>query len=774
MASLLPNDAQANYILSLTDIPQCDVECAGAKAAKLGELARAGFPVPDGFVLTTSAFDRFLAANALGPDSSPEAVAAATLPTDVADALLAAAEGLGDVPLAVRSSAVAEDLPNASFAGQYETVLDVRGADALLAAVRQVFVSAFSRRVTAYRATQAPQATARMAILVQCMIAADAAGVAFTANPVTGDRAETVISAVQGSGERLVSGQVTPDEWIVRNQETMCRAAREGAIDANQALAVAALARRVEAHFGGVPQDIEWALVGGELILLQTRPITALPEPVAWEVPLPGAWARHIRLGEWLGEPLTPLFASWGLPRIEERLRANYRQIAGVPVPQPMHMLVNGWYFCSLGFLPSSPAMLWRLLRYALPKALVQPRRVAMIMPFTARFGVELFVREWHTTLLPRYQALVQQSASRVAQLDAPDLIRLVEELASVAGDYFTSITLVAGFAWKAEIPLAAFYHKYLSPRIGGSHQRLLCGLSDVSLVSTSHAVACLDWFHPTLGEQSSSHVTGPDPAAEARLGLASTERLQVEAQARSALAHEPKLLARFEKLLDTAQRFGRVREEQVASFTLGWPLMRRALLRLGGILVERGVLLTAEDVFFLTRAELLAALTISEPAGSLARVVMERRKLWQRQRRLTPPLVLGEMTPMMKRIFEGTENMLRSEAGLPVRIGLTGLPASPGRASGPARVICTPEEFGRLQPGDVLIAPVTTPAWTPLFVHAAAVVTDTGSPLAHASLAAREYGIPAVAGTGNATARLQDGQVVLVDGNTGLVEVLS
>src|SRR5579864_4319107 len=127
MANLLPDDAYTNYVLSLTDIARRDVESVGAKAANLGELARAGFPVPDGFVLTTSAFDRFLAANALGPGSSPEAVAAASLPTDVADALLAAAERLGDVPLAVRSSAVAEDLPDASFAGQYETVLDVRG-----------------------------------------------------------------------------------------------------------------------------------------------------------------------------------------------------------------------------------------------------------------------------------------------------------------------------------------------------------------------------------------------------------------------------------------------------------------------------------------------------------------------------------------------------------------------------------------------------------------------------------------------------------------------
>src|SRR2546421_183760 len=117
MASLLPNDAQANYILSLADISPHDVERVGVKAAHLGEMARIGFPVPNGFVLITSAFDRFLAANALGTDIFPEAVAAATLPTDVAEALLTAADALGDVPLAVRSSGTTEDLPEASFAG---------------------------------------------------------------------------------------------------------------------------------------------------------------------------------------------------------------------------------------------------------------------------------------------------------------------------------------------------------------------------------------------------------------------------------------------------------------------------------------------------------------------------------------------------------------------------------------------------------------------------------------------------------------------------------
>ena len=773
MTGLLPSDAHTNYVLSLTDIPQSGIERAGTKATNLAELARAGFPVPDGFVLTTAAFNSFVAANNLGAGSPPEAVAAATLPADVADALLVAAEILGDAPLAIRSSAVAEDLPDASFAGQYETVLDVRGSEAVVAAVLRVFASTFSRCVIAYRAAQAPQATARMAVLVQRQITADVAGVAFTANPVTGDRAETVISAVQGSGERLVSGLATPDEWIVRNQETVCRAAPEGAIAANQVLAVAELAHRVEVHFGGVPQDIEWALARGQMVILQARPITALPEPVAWKAPQPGAWARHVRLGEWLGDPVTPLFESWGLLRIEERLFANQRQLAGVPTPQPMHIVVNGWYFCPLNFLPSSPAnMLWRLLRYALPKALVHPRRVAMTMPFTAQFGVELFTHEWHTELLPHYQALVQQSASRVDQLEASDLVHLVEELANVAGDYFTSITAVAGFAWKAEAPLSAFYRKYLSPRIGGSHQQLLCGLSDVSLVSTSHAVECLDWFHPTVGERSPQLATGPDSEVLARLTRAKAGRLQAEDEARSALAREPKLLAQFEKRLATAQRFGVIREKQVASFTLGWPVMRRVLLRLGGILVEYGVLIAAEDVFFLTRVELLAALAGSSPPRSLAAAVIERQKHWQHQRGLTPPLILGEMTPMMKQMFKQAEHIFRPEGEPAARNGLSGLPASPGQASGPIRVIHTPEEFDRLQPGDVLVAPATTPAWTPLFTRAAAIVTDTGSPLAHASLAAREYGIPAVVGTGNATARLQDGQIVTVDGNSGIVEV--
>lgn len=200
-----PRPPRTGYVLPLGGLGRTDRTRAGTKASNLGELASANFPVPDGFVLTADAFGRFLAANGLGAEASAESIAAAPLPPDLNDALVEAAAAFGDTPLAVRSSGVNEDLPGASFAGQYATVLDVRGDRALADAVRHCWASAFSERATAYRASQ-EQPAAAMAVLVQRLIQADAAGVAFTANPVTGDRTEVVISAVRGLGERLVSG----------------------------------------------------------------------------------------------------------------------------------------------------------------------------------------------------------------------------------------------------------------------------------------------------------------------------------------------------------------------------------------------------------------------------------------------------------------------------------------------------------------------------------------------------------------------------------------
>jgi hypothetical protein len=286
-------------VVALSEAAILDPSLLGAKAANLGRLASAGFPVPPGFVVTPAAEGHL---------------------REASSRLLEAATVLGAQRFAVRSSGTSEDLEDASFAGQYATFLNVR-PEGLPEAVERVFDSASAARASAYKEDRAEAtgeaAHPRMAVLVQVMVGADSAGVAFTANPVTGRRDEVVVTAVRGLGERLVSGDAVGDEWLVRGEEATLRRESEGALDARQALEVAALARRVQAHFGP-PQDVEWAISGDELYLLQARPMTALPERVEWEPPAPGYWMRNFRLGEWLPEAMTPLFADWLLVLIEE------------------------------------------------------------------------------------------------------------------------------------------------------------------------------------------------------------------------------------------------------------------------------------------------------------------------------------------------------------------------------------------------------------------------------------------------------------------------
>jgi pyruvate,water dikinase len=184
-------------IRSLDDIGVAETGQVGSKAANLGELKRAGFPVPNGVVVTTEALSRALATAGLDAAATPEEVEAMALDTEFVAALSAATEGLGSGPFAVRSSGVAEDLPGASYAGQYETVLNVETAQ-VPTAVRHCWASAFSHRVDTYRQSKESARQAAMAVLILPMVRADAAGVAFSADPITGDRDTAVINAVRG------------------------------------------------------------------------------------------------------------------------------------------------------------------------------------------------------------------------------------------------------------------------------------------------------------------------------------------------------------------------------------------------------------------------------------------------------------------------------------------------------------------------------------------------------------------------------------------------
>ena len=486
--------------------------------------------------------------------------------------------------------------------------------------------------------------------------------------------------------------------------------------------------------------------------------MTTPTSDVSWTAPAPGAWTRTLRLGEWISEPVTPLFESWLLTTMEDRLHFFLERWIGQHAPRPYHVVVNGWYFYSINWLSgaalarSLPDILWHLVR--------SPRRVAGVIPPTVRHSVPIFEREWREDLQPRYRAAVARAEARVETLPVAELPGLIDELADLAGESFASIAALTGAAYKMEMNLARSYRRHQAATLGGSHLPLLAGFEPPTDPGR-HAVVSLDWWYPPV--QSSPTATRR-PEDHQRLIEA---RQAAEAAAFEALASSPRRLRAFKRLLRKTQHLVPIREEQTHELTIAWPAMRRAVVRIGEALVDRGVIARAEDVFFLTRTEAVDALDGRAPA---AIDVAARRSLREEQARLVPPLLIGRVNRMLKSMWDSFPRLIgavHSETAL-----VAGAPAAPGRATGPVRVIRGPEQFEELQHGEILVAPLTAPAWTPLFDRAVAVVTDVGSAASHASIIAREYGIPAVVGCGDATVRLRTGMRVTVDGGTGNVEL--
>ncbi|HEY0606724.1 MAG TPA: PEP/pyruvate-binding domain-containing protein, partial [Herpetosiphonaceae bacterium] len=344
--------AEQPVALRLHD-PQVAFALAGGKGANLARLARAGLPVPDGFILTTSAYSAFVAANGLEQQildliaqttlDDPQLLettsttiralfAAGTMPEAIAAALRAAYAEIGQPAVAVRSSATAEDLPDLSFAGQQDTFLNVVGEHALLDAVIRCWSSLWTARAIGYRArNHIDQRDVALAVVVQTMVQSEASGVLFTANPLSGKRAETVIDATLGLGEALVSGQVEPDHYVVEpsagrilsktlgakalairgdagggTTTVSADAAQQQALPDAAIVELSRLGQRIAALFDS-PQDIEWAWAEGTLFVVQSRPITSL-------FPLPEALAPEplqvlLSFGAVQGvlDPLTPL-----------------------------------------------------------------------------------------------------------------------------------------------------------------------------------------------------------------------------------------------------------------------------------------------------------------------------------------------------------------------------------------------------------------------------------------------------------------------------------
>ena len=813
-------------VIGLAEKGAADPATSGSKAAALAALAARGLPVPPGFVVTTAACERVLATL----DDAAQDLTWAEFPGEVWAGIVSGLRELGGGAVAVRSSGTAEDLADASYAGQYETVLGVTGPDEVAWAVRRCLASGYSARVRAYAGSRRD----RMAVLIQRLVPADAAGVAFTANPVTGDE-EILVSAVRGMADRLVSGEATPDEWVSRGDEVTCLRATENALDPARVRDVLTLARRVE-EAAGSPQDLEWAVSGDDLFLLQARPITVLPRPPQVDVPAKGFWTKdttHYPM------PLTPFGASVYLDTIDR---------AAPVMGEQLGLLFEGFEQRCLGgevyvhFIPVGgrerpppPWVMWIAARIV--PALRRRTRVAenAIASGLSERLLDRWETEWRDAFRHEAESFKRVDLSALSDgdllghldvledfldrgqlvhfrlnsaylLPVYDLLGTCEDM--LGWDSAASLALVAGSSDVSAEPgreLRALASRFASDdaalrALDAPGDDVPARLHEASpelseafrayLDRYGHRTASYDPGDPTLFER---------PALLAgllrdRISAGDRDRRDGSEISQDALARARAALARrseddrdrFETAVQLARRVYGNREDNI--FWLDnqpCAFLRYTAVEIGRRLAARGLLARASDAVFLEEPELRAAL-VDRTSEDLRALVARRKaeRAWVAAHPGPasygtdpgPPPDLSPLPPALRRVntaaLHWAQLLFAPEKTAAGQAELPGVPGSPGRYTGPVRLIRDEAQFPKLRPGDVLVCPITSPAWSVLFVQAGAVVTDGGGVLAHTAVIAREYGLPAVLATGTATQRLRDGDLVTVDGTTGVVTI--
>jgi pyruvate,water dikinase len=864
---------QASPIILKLDSPQATLERVGGKGASLARMVAAGLPIPPGFHITTEAYrryvdenhldDRILSAAAQAQVNDPAALdraseqiqslfAQGTIPGDIAEMIRRWYGELGaDIPVAVRSSATAEDLPGMSFAGQLESYLNVRGGDEVIQAVQRCWASLWTGRAIGYRQRQGIRPEdVRMAVVVQQLVAAEVAGVVFTANPVTGERDELMINAAWGLGEAIVSGRVTPDTIVINKQtgamvseeiarkEVMTARSQEGtreepvpvekrqraALEPAQAAELARLGVKIEQLYGQ-PMDIEWALCGGRIFIVQARPVTALPEARAaleWKVPRKGGRYFRMSVAELLPEPLSPLFATLALPLWSEATQEMMAQAMGLPRDSIALLTIHDYAYYEMVLTARQSVRFFFTM-------MLRARRMVRMMR-TAR-------TRWADEAHPRYANVVSEWTRRdLAATPARELLAGAHQIVEAAAGHYVSIQLVLGVANVSEAIFTNVYNRLIKRQSDPPALIFLLGFDSTPIRAEKSLYDLAMWARgeddlagylvrtsgkeiaaayespsaPIAGVQSWREFTGrltehlnrfghavydldfsKSVPAEAPASLLETlkyfmagqGRNPYERQAAAAGAREhatESLLARlrglrlrlFKRVLRWAQGSAPLREDSLADVGLGWPVLRRILREAGRRMVAAGAMAERDDVFWLKWEEVGEAarlLDAGRPAEDYRRAIAERRETCRREQGVTPPVALpvkGGARFLGLDFSRWMPARSSQAAGSTIR----GIGASPGRVTGPACVIHGPEEFDRMKPGDILVANITTPAWTPLFAMASGIVTDVGGPLSHSSIVAREYGVPAVLGTGVATHRIRAGQHITVDGNGGIV----
>jgi pyruvate,water dikinase len=783
----------------ILELDQVTDASAGGKALGLARLRAMQLPVPAGFVIR----------NARVGESPP----------DLERHYMA----LGGGKVAVRSSALGEDGSDASFAGQYDTVLNVQGLVQLQRAIDDCASSVAAQRARQYQQDQAGGDQLVMNVVVQRMVDARVAGVVFTADPVSARRDLLVIDAVAGLGEALVSGEATPDHYAVDARGRVLRRQLVGDSALLTDVEIAAIASQARSAAGreGCPLDLEWAIDrDGSLFWLQARPVTTLPgDPNEFDtrLPRPDDVLTISNVSEMMPGavcPLTGSFTGWGIdyglqfmqvavgarPRIESDWQVTAQAYG--------HLFLNltGNVVMSAAVLGSSadqtaqtlcgrivpelkefpplpfPRRLLntvKLLRFALTAPGVVDRFGEELAQFgiahqsdSAAMWAELESKSWffehcmavhiQSSALSGFlcavvENMVSGKSSNSTGEDQGEAVRLLSGASGVesalmleqldtlldhiashpeAGSAFQRATAEQALQWlRATPPLAGEFADFMASH-GHRGYRELC-MRD-----------------PSWGDDPAPLIQSMQAAVHARLATGGHRHLHAVDIDWSALDRG------LRWILPRAHNAIRRREHTKSQLVQVGHHFKLAFRHLGQLLVGEGSLPDADLVYFFSFDE-LPAFIASPSAAAVSRARARRDALPFQQRFEFPEISVGMPQPLEPREVDMADGILH------------GRPASSGVVEGIVRVAHTLAEAAQLQPGEILVTPITDIGWTPYFSMIGGLVTDLGSAVSHGAVIAREYGLPCVVNTRQGTRFLRTGDRVRLDGGSGRVALL-
>ena len=826
-------------VLTFNDKYALDIALCGGKGASLAKMTQAGFPVPQGFIVTAAAYQLFIEQaknldlnfNYVQLDILEQQtlhlrndLLQLDLPQIVKQQIKQQLDILGiEETYSVRSSSTLEDLANSAFAGAHDTFLNVYGKENIYQKIKECFVSLWQTRAVAYRNQQGfLQENADMAVVVQKMIFAEKAGVSFAINPISGNFNEVLINANYGLGESVVCGEYNVDEYHIDkgslkiitsniaqkekyiawdNQGTYEKDTEKDKIEIaclnETELSKIAALNIAASNYYSFPQDIEWAIVHNEVYLLQSRPITTIQPH----------WTRD-ESAERYPTVITPLTWDYVDLAFHISLKHSFELMGLPPFSGKWFAMFDNYIYGdqnAVNLYMATPAVQIKSVSDLIEKLPFLQKRFAYAYQLPSLWYINL------SDYLQKIGALLDRDLSNKSE---QEIFAFIDELVIIGTEYFKpniAISITQSMLYKL---LMRLLQMISAQKSNDWFNALTTAQTKTTLVNEElFSLAIMINHYPALKEMILNNksqeiikqnllnkfpafdqqfqlflynhghrevefdsyiptwIESPHIVLDNIRGILSNlnednlckNKYQEIANKRNItiieiLQYTPKELQLFIlEIIELVHSYTLLDDEEHYQTTRLTPVMRKGIFALGNLLVNKGVINKADDLFF-AHIETLKNAVHSENYTELQQEVNKNKIAYLHNATQTPKWDLSADEEM---VLSTNDNQL------------TGLPASAGIAEGEIYIVHSADDFANFPPNAILVAKTTNPAWTPLFYVAKALITESGGVLSHGAVTAREMKIPAVMAVRHVMQLLHNGQKVRVNGSSGVVEIL-